>query len=213
MEMLDNLSEKTAAIRSDLATQSAISKAIFKDKSIDKAMEKHGSEKKAETAKQQKMVNPRSVPGQRFLFPTIPKAEKCRKLGLEGMVDPASVVCIVGYGEVGPWGNSNTRWEMEADGEFSIEGCIEMAWMMGFIKYFSGRLTGADGKAMIYSGWTDATTKEPLSDWEVKAKFEKQIMDHTGLRIIEPEQFWGYSPTDGARFFHSVVITHDLEPA
>jgi fatty acid synthase subunit alpha len=64
------------------------------------------------------------------------------------MVDPASVVVITGFGEVGPWGNSNTRWEMEADGEFSIEGCIEMAWMMGFIKYFNGRMT-VDGKPMM----------------------------------------------------------------
>ena len=29
---------------------------------------------------------------------------------------------------------------MEARGEFTIEGCIEMAWIMGFIKHFDGRL-------------------------------------------------------------------------
>ena len=28
-------------------------------------------------------------------------------------------------GEVGPWGNSRTRWQMEAEGEFSLEGCIQ----------------------------------------------------------------------------------------
>jgi fatty acid synthase subunit alpha len=65
---------------------------------------------------------------------------------------------------------------------------------------------------MIYSGWTDATTKDPLADWEVKAKFEKQILEHTGLRIIEPDAFWGYNPLDGGKFYHSVVITQELEP-
>jgi fatty acid synthase subunit beta len=29
---------------------------------------------------------------------------------------------------------------MEARGHFTIEGCIEMAWMMGYIKHFDGRL-------------------------------------------------------------------------
>lgn len=29
---------------------------------------------------------------------------------------------------------------MEARGELIIEGCIEMAWMMGYIKHFDGRL-------------------------------------------------------------------------
>ena len=33
---------------------------------------------------------------------------------------------------------------MEARGEFTIEGCIEMAWMMGYIKHSDGLvLTGS----------------------------------------------------------------------
>jgi len=212
MEALDDLAGKTAAIRAELAKKSAISKAIYKDLAVDKALENYGSEKKADAAKQQKMVKPRSVPGQRFLFPSIPDSAKRQKLGLEGMADPASVVVITGFGEVGPWGNSTTRWEMEADGEFSIEGCIEMAWMMGLTKYFNGRLTGADGRPMMYSGWVDAAKNEPLADWEVKARFEKQILEHTGIRIIEPDMFWGYNPTDGGKFYHNVMVNHDLEP-
>ncbi|KAJ2493903.1 fatty acid synthase alpha subunit Lsd1, partial [Coemansia sp. RSA 2052] len=47
---------------------------------------------------------------------------------LQGMVNLDKVVVITGYGEVGPHGNAETRWEMEAYGEFSIEGCIELAW-------------------------------------------------------------------------------------
>jgi 3-oxoacyl-ACP reductase-like protein len=41
------------------------------------------------------------------------------------------VVVVFGFGEVGPWDNSRTRWEMEAYGQFSREGCIELVWRMG----------------------------------------------------------------------------------
>ena len=31
------------------------------------------------------------------------------------------VVIITGFAEVGPWGSSQMRWEMEACGEFTID--------------------------------------------------------------------------------------------
>ncbi|KAJ2811356.1 fatty acid synthase alpha subunit Lsd1, partial [Coemansia furcata] len=80
---------------------------------------------------------------------------------LQGMVNLDKVVVITGYGEVSPHGNAETRWEMEAYGEFSLEGCIELAWIMGLIKHFNGtlKLTGA-----MYVGWVDAKTEEPIHD-------------------------------------------------
>jgi len=56
------------------------------------------------------------------------------------------VIVVTGYGEVGPWGNARTRWEMESTGSFSLEGCVEMAWIMGLIKHHNGPLKGADEK-------------------------------------------------------------------
>jgi 3-oxoacyl-ACP reductase-like protein len=76
---------------------------------------------------------------------------------MKGMVDLECVVVVAGFAEVGRWGNSRTRWEMEAFGEFSLEGCIEMAWIMGLIKNFNERLK--DG--ISYSGWVDAKTERP----------------------------------------------------
>ena len=35
-----------------------------------------------------------------------------------------------------PWGSSRTRWEMEASGRLTLEGCIETAWMVSYIKHF-----------------------------------------------------------------------------
>ncbi|KAJ2895859.1 fatty acid synthase alpha subunit Lsd1, partial [Coemansia aciculifera] len=110
---------------------------------------------------------------------------------LQGMVNLDKVVVITGYGEVSSFGNAETRWEMEAYGEFSLEGCIELAWIMGLIKHFNGALkaTGA-----MYVGWVDAKTEEPVRDTEVKARYEEYILAHTGIRLIEPELAHGYDP-------------------
>jgi fatty acid synthase subunit beta len=209
MDVLQNLSATTAGIRAQIADEVTVKKAIRKEALLHKALEEHGSLEKAEAAKRQPKVQPRAVPGKRFLFPSIPEAEKRERLGLRGMIDPASVVVITGFGEVGPWGNSTTRWEMEADGEFSVEGCIEMAWMMGLIKYFNGRMT-IDGKPAMYNGWVDAKTNEPLGDWEIKSRFEKEILAHSGIRIVEPEQIFGHNP-EKDKFYHQVSLQRDLD--
>jgi len=47
-----------------------------------------------------------------------------------GLIDHEDTIAIAGNGEAGPWGSSRTHWGMETDGEFTIEGCIEMVWMM-----------------------------------------------------------------------------------
>ncbi len=69
---------------------------------------------------------------------------------------------------------------MEAKGEFTIEGCIEMAWMMGYIKHFDGKLKS--GQA--YVGWVDGKSGDPVDDKDVRSKYEKEILDHAGIRII-----------------------------
>lgn len=38
-------------------------------------------------------------------------------------VDPADLVVIVGGAELGPYGSSRTRFEMEVDNELSAAGC------------------------------------------------------------------------------------------
>ncbi|KAJ1950956.1 fatty acid synthase alpha subunit Lsd1, partial [Linderina macrospora] len=69
---------------------------------------------------------------------------------LQGMANLDKVVVVTGFGEVGPFGNSSLRWEMEAFGEFSFEGCIELAWIMGLIKRSeqTGKTSGD-----VYIGW------------------------------------------------------------
>ncbi|KAJ1814171.1 fatty acid synthase alpha subunit Lsd1, partial [Coemansia sp. RSA 2675] len=127
---------------------------------------------------------------------------------LQGMVNLDKVVVVTGYGEVSPHGNAETRWEMEAYGEFSLEGCIELAWIMGLIKHLNGALktTGA-----VYVGWVDAKTEEPIRDIDIKPRYEEFILAHTGIRLIEPELAHGYDPNKRT-LLREIQIEHDMEP-
>ena len=69
-------------------------------------------------------------------FPTLEPTSLEQLSKRRGLIDLDKVI-ITGFAEVGPWGSSRTRWEMEACGEFTIKGCIEMAWIMGLIKHFN----------------------------------------------------------------------------
>lgn len=139
-------------------------------------------------------------------FPALPSYQTLREefngSKIQGLVDPSNLVVITGFSEIGPWGNARTRWEMESSGIFSLEGCIEMAWIMGFIKY---------KQTADYSGWVDAQTSEPLEGLKIKEKYETRILEHTGIRIIEPEMFDGYNPSK-KQILQEVVINHDLAP-
>ncbi|KAJ2492835.1 fatty acid synthase alpha subunit Lsd1 [Coemansia sp. RSA 2050] len=127
---------------------------------------------------------------------------------LQGMVNLDKIVVVTGYGEVSSYGNAETRWEMEAYGEFSLEGCIELAWIMGLIKHFNGTLK-ATGAA--YVGWVDAKTEEPIRDADIKPRYEEYILAHTGIRLIEPELVHGYDPNKRT-ILREIQIEHDMEP-
>ncbi|KAH7370156.1 thiolase-like protein [Rhexocercosporidium sp. MPI-PUGE-AT-0058] len=122
-----------------------------------------------------------------------------------GAVDLEKIVVITGMGEVGPFGSARTRWEMEATGEFSLEGCLELAWVMGLIKYHEGNL--ADGGYHI--GWVDSRTGNPVHDSEIKAQYEQHILDHTGIRLVNADMDHGYDPNK-KQFLHEIVLEADL---
>ncbi|ORX66584.1 hypothetical protein DL89DRAFT_286290 [Linderina pennispora] len=138
----------------------------------------------------------------RISFPPTRSFDQLKPLHyLQGMINLDKVAVITGFGEVGPFGNARMRWEMEAFGELSMEGCIELAWIMGLIKHFDGQhpLTMDH-----YIGWVDAKTDEPVRDMDVKKA-------HVGVRFIEPELHDGYDPHKKS-FVRELQISHDLEP-
>ncbi|MDL1873477.1 hypothetical protein FBR05_14950, partial [Deltaproteobacteria bacterium PRO3] len=194
-----NLNQASADLRGEITGESAAKKAVAADAKLDQ--EALGIKPKVE-----RKVAPKADLG--IAFPELPSREKLESLkALEGMVDLSKVVVVAGFGEVGPYGGARTRWEMESKGEFSLEGNIELAWMMGLIKYHNGQ--GKDGKP--YTGWVDAKTSEPVADHEVKKKYEEQILGHTGIRLVEPGLFEGYDP-HRKMFLREVVLTRDMHP-
>ncbi|CAK7244354.1 MAG: beta subunit of fatty acid synthetase [Sporothrix thermara] len=204
LQFIPNLNETMTKLRKEILETSEVRKEVTKETSIEN-MIVNGEQ--SETLYKKKVIEPRA--NIKFEFPEIPDWDKeIAPLNekLKGMVDLDKVVVVTGFAEVGPWGNSRTRWEMEAYGEFSLEGCVEMAWIMGLIKNFNGPIKGKP-----YSGWVDAKTGDPVDDKDIKAKYEKYILEHSGIRLIEPELFDGYDPNK-KQLLHEVVIEEDLEP-
>lgn len=203
LQFISNLKELTGRLRSELAEKTDIRRAV----SIETAIEHRViNGPQADAPFQRVIVQPRA--NETYEFPTLKPYSELKKVApeLEGLLDLERVVVITGFSEVGPWGNARTRWQMEANGTFSLEGAIEMSWIMGLIKHHNGPLKGKP-----YSGWVDAKTNDPVDDKDIKSKYESYILDHSGIRIIEPELFNGYDPLK-KQFLQEVIIEHDLEP-
>jgi fatty acid synthase subunit alpha len=203
-QYIPNLKDLMMDLRKEYTEESEVRKAVIKENAIEN---KIVNGEASEALYKKATVQPRA--NIKYEFPKVPDWEteiKPLNSDLKGMVDLEKVVVVTGFAEVGPWGNSRTRWEMEAYGEFSLEGCVEMAWIMGLIKNHNGPLKGKS-----YSGWVDAKTGEPVDDKDIKPKYEKHILDHSGIRLIEPELFSGYDPTK-KQLLQEIQIEEDLDP-
>ncbi|MCJ1306831.1 3-oxoacyl-[acyl-carrier-protein] synthase [Agyrium rufum] len=204
LQFLPNLKDMMTDLRKEIMETSEVRNAVTKETAIENKVV-NGED--SEVLYKKKIVEPRA--NIKFEFPELPDWDKEIKPlndDLKDMVDLDKVVVVTGFSEIGPWGNSRTRWEMEAYGEFSLEGCVEMAWTMGLIKNHNGPLKGKS-----YSGWVDAKTGEPVDDKDVKPKYEKYILEHSGIRLIEPELFNGYDPKK-KQLLQEVQIEEDLDP-
>ncbi|EED14198.1 fatty acid synthase alpha subunit FasA [Talaromyces stipitatus ATCC 10500] len=204
LQFIPDLKDLMSRLRSEIMETSAVRQAVIKENAIENKVV-NGED--SEALYKKVVTEPRA--NLKYPFPELPSwDEEIKPLHeqLKGMVNLDKVVVVTGFAEVGPWGNSRTRWEMEAYGKFSLEGCVEMAWMMGLIKNHNGPLKGKP-----YSGWVDSKTGEPVDDKDVKAKYEKYILEHSGIRLIEPELFNGYDPNK-KQLLQEVVIEADLEP-
>ncbi|KAL3656950.1 hypothetical protein V7S43_018155 [Phytophthora oleae] len=168
MAQVNNLKDKIDAIRADVMEKAKVQAAIHSARENDKKPLKNGP------GLSQTKVSPRANMSGYYCgsFPSMSGVAKfyaCPKQALlRGMVDLRQVVVVTGFGEVGPWGNARTRWEMESYGEFSLEGCVELAWLTGRILFDKGN-------------WVDAKTKEVVPDHQVKARYEEDILEHSGI--------------------------------
>lgn len=204
LQFIPNLNATMMRLRKEIMETSEVRRAVTKETAIENTIV-NGEDHEALFSKV--TIEPRA--NIKFDFPPLPDwKQEISPLNenLKGMVDLEKVVVVTGFSEIGPWGNSRTRWEMEAYGKFSLEGCVEMAWIMGLIKNHNGPLKGKQ-----YSGWVDAKTGDPVDDKDIKSKYETYILEHSGIRLVEPELFGGYDPNQ-KQLLQEVVVEEDIEP-
>ncbi|PGH22992.1 fatty acid synthase subunit alpha [Polytolypa hystricis UAMH7299] len=203
LQFIPDLNGLMKKLRGEIMETSAVRQAVVKETALENKVV-NGED--SEALYKKVVTEPRA--NIKFEFPKVPDwKDEIEPLNanLKGMVNLDKVVVVTGFAELGPWGNSRTRWEMEAYGKFSLEGCVEMAWLMGLIKNHNGPLKGKP-----YSGWVDSKTGEPVSDKDVKPKYEKYILEHSGIRLIEPELFNGYDPQK-KQLLQEIVLQEDLD--
>lgn len=94
------------------------------------------------------------------------------------------MVVIVGTGEVGPWGHSDTRFEMEVDGTLSAAGVLELAWMTGLVRF---EYNGRKGQ------WIDSETEDVVEESDIAERYREAVMERGGIRWTEPETI-GFDP-------------------
>jgi fatty acid synthase subunit alpha len=170
MGAIDQLNVLTAKIRREINDTATVRKAI----SVDNARE-FSTVKGAAAENVHKFSKVEITPRAHFSVP-FPEIKSFEKLSGDtaaklrgGLIDLDKVIVCTGFAEVGPFGSARTRWEMEARGEYSIEGLLELAFVMGLIKHHNGPLkSGA-----AYVGWVDAKSGEPIDDRDVRSKYEK----------------------------------------
>lgn len=207
LQLIPDLKKVLGGARASIMETSDNRKALHKESQIFESC-LHGKDREPIAGATSQGHRPRA--NLRFDFPTLPGYESTLEelSNLKGMVDLSRVIVVVGYSELGPWGNARTRWEMEAFGEFSREGFVEMAWIMGLIKHFDGQIQGT---RTYYTGWVDSKTGEAVHDDDIGKKYGAQILEHSGVRLVEPELFHGYDPTQ-KELLQEIAIEEDLEP-
>ena len=87
-------------------------------------------------------------------------------------VDPADLVVIVGGAELGPYGSSRTRFEMEVDNELSAAGVLELAWTTGLVKWEDDPTPG----------WYDTETGELVDEGELVERYHDAVVERVGIR-------------------------------
>lgn len=204
--VVPNLGSRISSIRASIQDKVAVRKLLKQEAEHDQNV------LKGRSRKTQGVVPSETRAKMHNSFPVLPEkyedAIPRNASDVKDLYDLDSMVVITGFGELGSAGSSRTRWELEADGEFSLEGCIELAWMMGFIKYERHRLhNGTDAGP----GWVEAESGSPIKDLDVKAKFEARIREHTGIRILETDEL--SNPDPRLRdMLHEVGTQEDLPP-
>ncbi|MEJ7635896.1 fatty acid synthase subunit beta domain-containing protein [Aeromicrobium sp.] len=109
---------------------------------------------------------------------------------------PEDLVVIVGAGELGPYGSSRTRFEMEVSDELSAAGVLELAWTTGLVSW--------DEQG---GGWFDTATQEKVDEADLVERYEETVREAVGIRRYVDE---GTMVDNTAPLLTSVYLDNDL---
>ena len=114
------------------------------------------------------------VPGTIAALPSPPRGHRASQppVWADLDIDPAELVVIVGGAELGPYGSSRTRFEMEVENELSAAGVLELAWTTGLVTWES------DPKP----GWYDAASGDMIDETELVERFHDAVIERCGIR-------------------------------
>eukprot|EP00916_Digyalum_oweni_P019586 GHVL01032626.1.p1 GENE.GHVL01032626.1~~GHVL01032626.1.p1 ORF type:complete len:1896 (-),score=378.18 GHVL01032626.1:64-5433(-) len=190
-------------IHSDIKLECSMKKALSLDKKKDIEAVSEPIEKSKEVVSADHKANIHAE------FPPLPSPhDRCQLRHLQGMMDLSTQVVVVGFGEVGPWGSSRTRWEMEVWGELSIAGSVELARWMSLIRYHTG---GPLPSGVNHVGWVKVSDDTPISEKDIWPCFGDYILANCGVRNIDPDWFLGYSPAS-KMFLQQMALEADISP-
>lgn len=200
MEKIEEFQEELMSIRHELNTYADVRRALAEEKKLDS---QHVPGKSLQDLPARLQV-PLRANLKHATLPDLPNySEEIAPLSssLEGMVDLSRVVVITGFSELGPYGSSRTRWEMETHGTLSLEGCVELAWMMDLVRY--------QGKS---AGWIDTKTGLTISDADIPRRYMEEILEHTGIRLVEPGICDNEYDPENKASLHEVLLQRDMPP-
>ena len=110
---------------------------------------------------------------------------------------PEDMVVIVGAGELGPYGSSRTRFEMEVDEKLSAAGVVELAWNTGLIHWDTAPK----------AGWYDTESGDPVPEAEIAERYHDAVVERCGIRRYADE---GAMVDNTSPLLTSVFLDEDL---
>ncbi len=128
--------------------------------------------------------------------PTLSSALPVPEWG-EVTADLADMVVIVGAGELGPYGSSRTRFEVEVSDELSAAGVLELAWTTGLVTWEQ------DPKP----GWYDVESGDFVPESELAERYHDTVVARCGVRRYGDD---GAMVDNAAPLMTSVFLDQDL---
>ena len=109
---------------------------------------------------------------------------------------PEDMVVIVGAGELGPYGSSRTRHQMEIADALSAAGVLELAWLTGLVRWDAAGRT-----------WFDVESDEPVSEATIAERYRETVAERCGIRSYDDD---GTMVDHSAPLLSSVFLDRDL---